>query len=723
MKMMKRKTIALTMCAVLLLTVGFIANSATANKASDVNTVTGQPLLFDGDSSVIAQNERYRLVCYQNPVSFAVYDQADTEPLFSTSVSNAVYDVDGSSTVWKNYMQAIAAIRYADKDEYKGTTIQDFSSASTTNINIFAAQDGAVVELYFTKPKIGFSILVQLSGNTIDVTIPENSITEDDKYQLLSVEVFPFMGATPNIENGYFVYPDGAGALTYFDKVEEKHLYTQAYTLDIYSDLSQESLSESTSGAMLPIYGMKSGEKAFLAAVTEGDSSASIKINPGINSSAVKLNRASFELTYRNSHRFYLSNIVVNGKDTAKTIYGTEWDDKMVPGDRSIKFFLLQNEDADYSGMANAYRNYLIETVKLRTASSVKETRTSVSMVMGAVQKTIFGSNYVESTTFRDAADFIGEYRNLGMEKYAVILSGWNKGGIYNYNSFYKPESSLGGWSGLKQLDKLEAQIYLESDILSNTTERNAIKQGNLIPVANDDQTRFIAKIGAVTKKFNKLQKSLKKVDSLHIAYRYLGNSLYYDAGDYPAFRVDEISTFRELLAESKSACVQGGNLYLLDLADYLYDIPTDTSDHVLIDEEIPLYGMIVYGSVPYSSDSGNNSSNFKQTKLKWLEYGCIPYFEITNESPQALQNSDRNYLYSSRNSYWKKKIADCNKEWSEDLSVLCGAYMIRHQRVSDTLVKITYSNGYVTLINYANEDVTYNGTVIKAESYILAKE
>lgn len=725
MKFFSKKIIAIIVCSILLITTCFVSADVNhTNETKSKNEIRkGNAISFTNDSKVLAENDKYSLVCDKKPVSFSIVSKTTSETIFSTSVSNDTYDVEGSSNTWKNYMQAIVAIKYAFKDEYKGTTIQDFSSAVTTDVSFFSVENGVWIDLYFSKPKIGFSVIIQLDGSAVNVTIPEKTIKEDDEYELISAEIFPFMGAALNNSDGYIVYPDGSGAITYFNKIEEKHLYTQAYSLDVYGSLNQGNLDDMPDGAMLPIYGVKNGNKAFLAAITDGDDSASIKINPGVNAAAVKLNRASFEFTYRNSHRFYLSNIVSNGKDVATNIYGTEWDEVLIPGDRSVKFFMLEGENADYSGMANVYRDYLIENGNLVANSNVKNYRTSVSMIMGGIEETMFASNYVTATSFDEAAKFIKQYDELGMTNYLVTLSGWNKGGINNYDNFYKPESALGGTKGLKTLNKLDVSIFLEADIVSNSTERHSIKLGNLIPVTNGEATRFISGLDGIKKKFAKLEKSLNKYNSLNVGYSGIGNELFYNADGKYTHRADEIDVIRKLLSKSDKTSVEGGNLYLLDIADYLYNIPTSTSDNVLIDEEIPLFSMVAYGSIPYSSESGNNNSDYIQTKLKWLEYGCIPYFEITKESPQVLQNSDRNFLYSSRNDYWKEKIAECNKEWVEDLSEISGAYIVEHQKISNTLVKVQYSNDYYVLINYGEETVEFNGNNIEAESYILKRE
>lgn len=221
MKVSVKRIITLIMCAVLLTAsclTGIAVNRQNGAEKPDITSIEkGAPLKLEGESSVAAQNGAYSLVCYKEPVSFAVVNTATSETVFTTSVSNDTYDVEGSSATWKNYMQAIAAVKYADKNEYKGTTIQDFSSAVNTDTELYSVKNGVWVDMYFNEPKIGFSFIVSLTGNALDVIVPESSIKEDGDYELLSIEIFPFMGAAPNNSDGYIVYPDGAGALTYFN--------------------------------------------------------------------------------------------------------------------------------------------------------------------------------------------------------------------------------------------------------------------------------------------------------------------------------------------------------------------------------------------------------------------------------------------------------------------------------------------------------------------------
>lgn len=51
---------------------------------------------------------------------------------------------------------------------------------------------------------------------------------------------------------------------------------------------------------------------------------------------------------------------------------------------------------------------------------------------------------------------------------------------------------------------------------------------------------------------------------------------------------------------------------------------------------------------------------------MQWLEYGCVPSFELTWESASKLQDSNVTSLYSSGHSQWKDTIISFWQQWEE---------------------------------------------------------
>lgn len=110
---------------------------------------------------------------------------------------------------------------------------------------------------------------------------------------------------------------------------------------------------------------------------------------------------------------------------------------------------------------------------------------------------------------------------------------------------------------------------------------------------------------------------------------------------------------------------------------------------------------MVVHGSIPYTGEAFNSFYDKQQQKLKAMEYGVLPYYELTYQDTALLRNTDYSDLFTSRYEDWKNEAATVYQEFCEVLDGIWKAAMIRHERVTDTLVRVTYDNGAVLLLNY----------------------
>ena len=60
-------------------------------------------------------------------------------------------------------------------------------------------------------------------------------------------------------------------------------------------------------------------------------------------------------------------------------------------------------------------------------------------------------------------------------------------------------------------------------------------------------------------------------------------------------------------------------------------------------------------------------------------------------------------------------------KQFTEGpLASLCGQWIVRHERLSDTLVKVTYENGARVYVNYASEAASADGVEIAGQSFMV---
>lgn len=121
---------------------------------------------------------------------------------------------------------------------------------------------GAVFQFVFTQVGITLAVEVTLDEQGLHARIPFESIQEEGKYAVTSVELLPYFGATAANDGGYMVYPDGSGALTYFN--QDKIIRDLRAKLSVYSpeqtdiDAIAQNREDGIQPLMLP--GLRSGK-------------------------------------------------------------------------------------------------------------------------------------------------------------------------------------------------------------------------------------------------------------------------------------------------------------------------------------------------------------------------------------------------------------------------------------------------------------------------------
>lgn len=685
----------------------------------------------------VCENDRYALLYRRDIGAIAVRDRQSGESLWDGAVTESLYPGLATSTkVWKDYMQSLLGITYVSREDTRGNFVKEYSAAPENTLETQRFEGGLRQTVTFANAGIRIQLEILLEEDGLRLRIPSDSIEETGDYLLYAVELLPFFGAAAPDEEGYLFYPDGSGALSEFQKTGSKHLYATPLTLDIYGPLLQADLFSETANptAMLPVYGIKRGDRAFLAAAVEGEEYAQIQVNPSINMSTIKLNRCSFSFVYREQYRVYLSNIVKNGENLSNTLYGTRLEQELLPLDREVRITFLEGEQADYSGMANAYREELTENGLLVRADA-PEDALSLTLFMGAQSEAGLLSGYVPMTTLEQVRSIVGRYLDGGAEHMQVLLRGWTKHGYGYTPDTASAASAIGGQKGLEALDRFagetpEAQFFLETGF-SDAQEgkgrfsagRDVIQQGNGSQVTDENQKRFLITPAKAWENFSHAYGRVENFSHLGLGFQGLGLRLYQDQNDSaPVTRADTREVWTKILSHQGRTAVEGGNLYALSCAQMLYNVPVSSSGNEIMDREIPFFQMVVYGSVPYTAEPGNLAYDLNLTKLQWIEYGCLPHFELTQESPTLLQDTGYNSLFTSENEEWIGRVLELYTELKTQVwpHIAGNVAMTHHEEMENELVRVAYSNGTVIYINYGDTDRTVDGAVVGAADYLV---
>ena len=142
-----------------------------------------------------------------------------------------------------------------------------------------ALEDGISVHYELQRLGISFDMGFRLKEDALEVTVPGNSVKESDANWLMAIAPLPFFGAATDHDQGYSVYPDGSGALSTFKPIHPQYL--NPYRASVYGpDTINFNSYTRQLNAMLPIFGQKVGDNAFIGMITEGEYDSRILYSP-----------------------------------------------------------------------------------------------------------------------------------------------------------------------------------------------------------------------------------------------------------------------------------------------------------------------------------------------------------------------------------------------------------------------------------------------------------
>lgn len=682
---------------------------------------------------LVAENEAYALYMREEGLSVIVYDKA-TGAYMESAVS---YDDGKNNAQWMGAMQSALVLNliYSNVDTQQADLIND---DITQKVNYI--ENGFSATIYWNKYKLGMTLEVTLNEDGITARIPDESIVEDGDAYIGTIALYPYLGYSYlDDKEGYMFIPDGNGALIYLDDKEGR--FSTGYTGIVYgmddgfveSDTTRlwrnryEMVNEANN-VLAPVFGMAHTSEgiAYLAVVEEGDQRAAVEASP--NGVSIDYNRIYARFTERRQYMQPTSNNSTSGSF------------KMVETDRShsdlqVRYLFLNGEQANYCGMANAYRNYLLESGFLKVLPD--EYRTRVDFLGTERESWVVGTRSVVMTTVEDIEEIYADLRQAGVEDLLSLYKGWQKGGLYNVPiTSYKADSEIGSTRSLTELIKdAEAQgtkMYLYSDALRiNPTEQNAAfnvvkkinKRKQEEETHKDVYERFMwltpARTGSLLDKFVKSY-TKSGVDGLALGgitdtlYSYNYSGTFYTRHQCAESYYDTVAK----VDESTDLVLQQPFAYLWDHTESFLDMPLYTSSYIFEDESVPFLSIVLKGMMPVYSEYVNFEANKQEFFLKMVETGTCPSFYVTKENSAALIYTNSSDIYSSEYSVYRDDIISYAKELGAVHEKTAGAFIVGHEIRDNGITVVTYDNGVKIYLNYSTEEQSADGHTLAGMSY-----
>lgn len=665
------------------------------------------------------ENDNYALYIRPDNTQIAVVDKKSGARWTSNPSEAQLASETVKGTPLQN-MQSTFILTYVAKEGKDQTLEKTINSVDkTVEKSMTKTDQGLQVDYYFPQAKLGLSIQYELTKAGLTARIPTNGIKEEDKYIVFSVSLLPFFGAASSGENGYLLLPDGPGGLVKFDV---KHTaLTKGYLNQVYGgEISNDNNFTNTSFARretvsYPVFGVKRDDHAFVAVISEGGGSASIAANPPGSKVTTNLYNVNSIMSYREKYLFYRTRNTPPVQAVQK---------KRLDSDREVQYRFLNGDEANYIGMANAYRDYLEENEQIRPQLEPTEHIPLMLQLAGGSYTDQFNqTKYVPATTFSQATEIVKDMKKNGVANMLVTYYFWqNMGGKDAYDRF-PIEPKLGGASAAKKFiaeaKKLDVPVLFWDDYfwLKTSSGLSAKENGirNLEEITLVWDPWFISKPARSVDMAYDTIKKLKPLGVSGILFEALGDTTFndYDQNFYLTRQgTNEIyqGLFKYTREELGQAAVYRGNDYSLKEATMIMDFPHESSYDFMIDETVPFYPAVAHGYVPYTFGDGDNLRNdVKQEFLKEIEYGAIPTYWLTYDETRKLKDTAFNWLYSSQYSKWADQIA---KEYAQfdSLAKLYNQRIVGHEQVSANVFATTYEDGTRVVVDYNKETFAVEG-------------
>ena len=635
--------------------------------------------------------------------------------------------------------------------------------------------DGSGVKFTFGFPVANVYIPVQYS--IVDGAFQAEILTDEIEgvgtypYAILDIKLLPYFGAANESQNGELLIPDGSGALIKFNN-GKNHNDIIFYNNKVYGNnitLPQEKLESVKEQISLPIFGSiwnktekapateetadaeeasnagATSNGAFLGVIISGDASSSIVAS---TSGKISSYNMIHPVAHMSEYKFIRTKSSGQVGQEARVLAMS--DNQLANQNFAVRYYFLNGEKANYTGLAEKYREHLQAANQLKKSALVDKKYLILDLV-GAVsiEKFIFGVKQpvvTPLTTYNDVVTIVKELKAEGIDNLVINYIGALDGGLSNkVYSNVKTESVLGTKKEframIEYLEQENVVFFLETnpvdiynsgngyddnaDTAKTFFNKYAFQYQFILDSEQTDDTKrwHILHPNRIPTLVNQFVDAAAAWEIGNISVDRIGKVLYTDyADDAPSTtRAHALNFWKEALnaADDKTdnLLVHGGNVYTLAYADIVTDIANGSSDFDMIDQTVPFYQIAFQGNTLLAPTAFNMSVDYERELLKVLENGCNLKYNLIYGDVDQLVGTEHDNMVSYSYKRWKDKIVEHYKTIQDASAQFAGMDIIDHTIVTDNVAVTEYETGKL-IVNYGSEAYTYEGVTIPAKQY-----
>ncbi len=728
-----KKTLLLILAAIFLLSLCACGNSAKSEKyelsqnalTAEKDTVYAQTRKFTSKQKVATSsmvelyfNDKVGDVAIKNSATgkwwYALPEKYNQSGKYVPSTITAEVVLDG---------RIIELSSCVDKTGYVPVTSEKIENGVRAKYTLKCTVDGETVS--FAVP-VEYTLVDGNFYANINCQNIENNSTVDGAV-MTKIRLLNFFGASSSpSEDEYLLVPDNCGGMLQTSKVSDK--FTDM-SLKIYGDTENNN-------ALFGVFGIKKSTDAFVCLIRKGDAIATV--NAGTYKSETKYNAVGAQ--------FDITETQITTKKDKSYIYVSG---KTYSGELELCYRFLSGDNADYSGMAVACREQLIRDGVL--SSSSVEADGALPTVISVLATANTGSSKTQVlTTYEQLRDMLIHLKSKGFANIYVKYKGTLSGGD-NQRSISVAEflHTLGTEEDLKELtDYMSAQnLTMFTDIDCITVPKGAGSNSDYaVNVSGDSVTVSETNGFSVTNDRNAVGFDMIEENVISLLHFAKENSLsavsvsdaasfLYSDGEKTRDDIkNEISAEISSVSGTSRLMVEKGNLYALKNAEVVSDMPLSTSRNATsYYTSVPFYQLVLHGTLEYSCEPINLSSDYRKSILRAVEYGALPAFEWcygevqastsvggtssegeTADAKSATDTANELYSYTE----WANTAVAYYEKANKALGDLRDRRMTAHYKVKKNFYCTEYGDTKI-YVNYTSNDVTVNGVTVPANDFM----
>ena len=702
--------------------------------------------------TLIAENSKYTFELDKSNMGLVLTEKSSGEKWSTTPIdpSGEQFDEFGMPIKKHPKVESTLSVECKNFETDESNTYNSYTDAvKDGEVTYETVKNGIIIKYHFTEAMVMIPLECVLTDTGLKLSVDPTKIEENEN-RVVGISIAPFFcGIKNDSADSYLFVPSGSGAIIGTDTKSEQGDSFSAQVYGYDPSIDEVASTSTKENVRLNVFGSKNGNKALCAIIDSSAQSAVVNATSGSSTTGFSSCYATFLMRgYTNHVAELFSYEKVN-----KVVYSK----KMINKPISVTFCPLTNQDANYTGMAKVYREYLIDNYNMSKSS--KDAALNIRMLGGTTMtKSFVGIPYktvYPATTLSSAKEIINEIEDKVDLDFTVQLKGFGKSGldVGKIAGEFTVNEKLGSLKELKKLFAYSKEnnfgLYFDFDIerfnknssgvskffdsATNAGEQKALQYHYDVAVRDKKQDTAYhllspSKFGEV---FEKITKKTNKYDILGISLDSLSSTAYSDYTDKEnskyysknGFVTSANNVIESVKSNDKKFMASSANAYSAVKADIITESPVTSEKSQTFLYDVPFYQIVFKGSVPITVGSVNLSADSKLAVLKAVESGAGLGYTVINNWDNALINSDSPYFYNSI-------FADIKNGIFENMSDLCDYYekvsgkrITNHTVFESGLRKPEFENGISVYVNYTEKTLDTPAGELPSYEYIIAEE